>query len=94
MTIRTSKKTLTLRRPFVLGGFEVLPAGAYSVDTDDELLEPIYFPAYRRVVTLTRNSESSGAEGATERKLKELGPDFFQLAVIIGAAALLGIFLC
>ena len=32
MTIRASKKTVTFRRPFVLGGFDkVLPAGAYGV---------------------------------------------------------------
>ena len=53
MTIRTSKKTVTFRRPFVLGGLdEVLPAGAYCVETDEELLEGISFPAYRRILTL------------------------------------------
>ena len=53
MTTRTSKKTVTFRRPFVLGGFdEVLPAGAYHVETDEELLEGISFPAYRRILTL------------------------------------------
>jgi len=32
MTTRTSKKTVTFSRPFVLGGFhEVLPAGDYIV---------------------------------------------------------------
>jgi len=53
MTIRTSKKTVTFRRPFVLGGFdEVLPAGAYNVETDEALLEGVSFPAYRRISTL------------------------------------------
>lgn len=53
MTIRTSKKTVTFRNPFVLGGFdEVLPAGDYSVETDEELLEGISFPAYRRILTV------------------------------------------
>ena len=53
MTIRTSKKTVTFKRPFILGGFdEVLPAGAYDVETDEELLEGISFPAYRRTLTL------------------------------------------
>jgi hypothetical protein len=38
MTTRTSKKTVTFRRPFVLGGFdEVLPAGAYSVEVVSRL---------------------------------------------------------
>jgi len=53
MTIRTSEKTVTFTNPFVLGGFdEVLPAGVYSVETDEELLEGISFPAYRRILTV------------------------------------------
>lgn len=53
MTKRTSKKTVTFRKPFVLGGFdEVLPAGAYNVETDEELLDGISFPAYRRILTV------------------------------------------
>ena len=53
MTIRTSEKTVTFRRPFVIGAFEeVLPAGDYRVETDEELLEGISFPAYRRILTL------------------------------------------
>jgi hypothetical protein len=35
MTIRTSKKKVTFRKPFVLGEFdEVLPAGQYDVETE------------------------------------------------------------
>lgn len=53
MTIRTSKNTVTFRRPFVLDGFnEILPAGAYSVETEEKLLEGVSFPAYRRTSTL------------------------------------------
>ena len=53
MAVRTSKKTVTFMRPFVLGEFdEVQPAGAYCVETDEELLEGISFPAYRRILTL------------------------------------------
>ena len=53
MTIRTSEKTVTFTNPFVLDGFdEVLPAGVYSVETDEELLEGISFPAYRRILTV------------------------------------------
>ena len=67
MTIRTSKKTVTFRRPFVLGGFdEVLPAGAYSVETDEELLEGISFPAYRRILTLLHLHPKPGRPGLTE----------------------------
>ena len=66
MTIRTSKKTVTFRRPFVLGGFdEMLPAGAYSVETDEELLEGISFAAYRRVLTLIHLHAKPGHPGVT-----------------------------
>jgi hypothetical protein len=66
MTIRTSKKTVTFRKPFVLGGFdEVLPAGAYSVETDEELLEGISFPAYRRILTLIDLHAKPGHPGLT-----------------------------
>jgi len=53
MTIRTTTNTVTFARPFVLGDFdEVQPAGEYRVETDEELLEGISFPAYRRVLSL------------------------------------------
>ena len=53
MTIRTSKKTVIFGRPFTLRSFdEVLPAGAYTVETDEEPLEGISFLAYHRISTL------------------------------------------
>jgi hypothetical protein len=67
MTVRTTKKTVTFRRPFVLGGFdEVLPAGVYSVETDEELLEGISFPAFRRVLTVIHLHAKSGHPGLTQ----------------------------
>jgi hypothetical protein len=53
MTIRTSSKTVTFMRPFVLDGLdEVQPAGTYDVETDEELLDTLSTPAYRRISTL------------------------------------------
>ena len=53
MTERTTRKTVTLRKPFSLGADpEVFPAGQYVVETDEELLEPLSFTAYRRVATI------------------------------------------
>ena len=53
MTNRTTEKTVTFRRPFSLGRFdEKLPAGDYIVETEEELLEGLSFPAYRRKLTL------------------------------------------
>jgi hypothetical protein len=55
MTVRTTSKTVTFMHPFNLSGTdEVQPAGTYTVETDEELLEPSSFPAYRRVSTLMR----------------------------------------
>ncbi len=52
MTTRTSRTTVIFRRPFKLNGMEgEQPAGRYVVETDEELLEGLSFPAYRRVAT-------------------------------------------
>ena len=55
MITRTIKKTVTFRHPFVLGALEeVLPPGTYTVETDEELIQGLSFPAYRRVLTVIR----------------------------------------
>jgi hypothetical protein len=49
---RTTRGIVTFARPFVLDGFDQqLPAGRYRVETDEELLQGLSFPAYRRVST-------------------------------------------
>lgn len=64
MMTRTHYTTVTFRRPFRLGGFdEVLPAGAYSIETDEELLEGISFAAYRRILTLMHLHAEPGHPG-------------------------------
>lgn len=46
---RTTKTTVTFARPFFLGdSVHELPAGAYDIETDEELLAGLSFPAYRR----------------------------------------------
>jgi hypothetical protein len=53
MTTRTSRKTLTFSGPFSLKGVDrELPAGDYRVVTDEELIEGLSFPVYRRVSTM------------------------------------------
>jgi hypothetical protein len=45
--------TLTFRHPFSLKGVDRrLGAGDYEVVTDEELIEEVSFPVYRRVATL------------------------------------------
>jgi hypothetical protein len=53
MLARTRDKTWTFRRPFTLRGVDrQLPAGEYRVSTDEELIEGLSFPVYRRVATM------------------------------------------
>ena len=53
MTIRTSSKTVSFARPFLLKGIDrVLAAGQYKVITDEELIEELSFPVCRRVATM------------------------------------------
>ena len=53
MNTRTRHKTWTFGKPFLLKGVDrLLPAGDYRVTTDEELIEGLSFPAYRRVATM------------------------------------------
>jgi hypothetical protein len=65
MTTRTTKSTVIFTRPFSLGGFDgEQPAGSYSVETDEELLDGVSFPAYRRMATMMQlNASSVGPNG-------------------------------
>ena len=62
MTTRTTRKTVTFRQPFALGGVDgVQAAGAYEVATDEEMIEGVSFPAWRRMATmiqLRRNGDT------------------------------------
>ncbi len=53
MITRTHNKSVVFSRPFLLKGVDrVLPPGDYRVVTDEELIEGISFPVYRRVSTM------------------------------------------
>jgi hypothetical protein len=52
MPLRTSRHSVTFRFPFSVRGLDGLqPAGTYTIETDEELLEQLSFTAYRRVST-------------------------------------------
>jgi hypothetical protein len=62
MTLRTSNKIVTFRRPFWLQSVDrTLPAGNYRVVTDEELIEGLSFPAYRRISTMIFVPAPSGS---------------------------------
>ena len=67
MTMRTSQKTVTFRRPFSLSGMDrVQPAGSYTVETNEELLEGVSFPVWRRTATVLLLRPQAGAAGPGE----------------------------
>jgi hypothetical protein len=52
MIMRTQRRFVVFSHPFVLKGIDrLLPPGSYEVVTDEELIEGLSFPVYRRVST-------------------------------------------
>jgi hypothetical protein len=62
MLTRSQRTTIVFRRPFVMKGLDrPQPAGTYDVETEEELLEGLSFPAYRRVsTTMTPRAQAPG----------------------------------
>ena len=64
---RTSDATVTFSRPFVIDGFEQeLPAGDYVIETEEELIEGLSFPAYKRISTTLHIDRIPGRPGQKE----------------------------
>jgi hypothetical protein len=65
MTTRSTSRTVTFRRPFILGGFDaVQAAGTYVIDVEEEMVENLSFPAFRRLATQIQISTG----GVTEHR--------------------------
>jgi hypothetical protein len=53
MTTRSRRETVTFQHPFRIRGVDrLLPPGAYEIITDEEMIEGLSFPAFRRVATI------------------------------------------
>jgi hypothetical protein len=53
MTTRSRRETITFQHPFRIRGIDrLLPPGAYEVITDEEMIEGLSFPVFRRVATM------------------------------------------
>ena len=86
MTTRTIRTTVTFTRPFSLSGFDgQQPAGSYSVETDEELLEGVSFPAYRRMATMMQLSSDAGLKSSASGILQVAVIDPRQLATALAA---------
>lgn len=78
--------TVTFTRPFVIDGFQQeLPAGDYLVETEEELIQGVSFPAYRRVSTILRVERIPGRPGLKESW--QIEPEALEAALVRDAAA-------
>ena len=68
MTRRTTVKTITFLRPFALRARMTgdLPAGPYTLETDEELIEALSFIAYRCLASRLHMPLSPGEYGPIE----------------------------
>ena len=71
---------MTFRHPFFLAGIEEeLPAGGYTVETDERPIEGLSFNAYRRVRTLIHlPATKAGSQGLT--RMLEVDPNALDAA--------------
>jgi hypothetical protein len=61
MLSRTTTSTVTFLMPFSIAAANYeIPAGAYLVETDEELIQELSFPAYRRIATFLRIPQPRG----------------------------------
>lgn len=53
MTTRSRRETVQFKHPFRLKGIDrLLAPGAYEVVTDEEMIDGLSFPSFRRVATM------------------------------------------
>ena len=53
VTTRSRRETVHFKHPFRIKGVDrLLAAGAYEVVTDEEMIEGLSFPCFRRVATM------------------------------------------
>jgi hypothetical protein len=78
MTTRSTSKTVSFVHPFLLKGIDrILAPGDYRVVTDEELIEELSFPVYRRLATMifvpadSRNTSAVEMVSIDPRDLQE-----------------------
>jgi len=67
MTTRSRRETVHFRHSFRIRGIDrQLPAGAYEVITDEEMIEGLSFPSFRRVATMIMVPGAPPRQSSTE----------------------------
>jgi hypothetical protein len=73
MTTRSNRTTVTFQHPVALDGVDgILPAGSYTIETEEELIEMLSFEAYRRV-SMTISLPSIGT-ACLKRQIVDIDP--------------------
>jgi len=67
MTTRTRRETVHFKRPFRIKGIDrLLSPGSYEVVTDEEIIEGLSFPSFRRVATMIMVPGAPPRQSSTE----------------------------
>lgn len=63
MAIRMTSTEVTFGHPFVLHGFDKIePAGTYLVETEEESIDDVSFPVWKRVATIMHITHGAATE--------------------------------
>ena len=67
VTMRSRRETVHFKHSFRIRGIDrLLPPGPYEVITDEEMIEGLSFPCFRRVATLMMIPGAAPRQSATE----------------------------
>jgi hypothetical protein len=67
MTTRSRRETVHFKHPFRIKGIDrLLLPGAYEVVTDEEMIEGLSFPSFRRVATMIMVPCAAPRQSSTE----------------------------
>jgi hypothetical protein len=70
---RSTSRTVTFTKPFLLAELDgIQPAGCYTIETEEELLQALSFEAWRRLSTTIRLPRRPG--GPPDDQVAEIDP--------------------
>jgi hypothetical protein len=82
MTTRITTRVVTFAHPFKLAELDdAHPAGSYSVETEEELLQDVSFPAYRRTRVTMQRVEAERTFGLLQ--IETIDPEQLDRALFI-----------
>lgn len=80
MINRISEATVRFSRPFVIDGFALeLPPGDYVIETEEELIQGLSFPVYKRIATTLHVDRIPGRPG--QRESWQIAPEALEAAL-------------